>query len=198
MTKRMIALVLLGVALAVGVSAQAVQIAVPGDFADIEDFIAFRDEVASTPEGGAAVFVAAMLLYELHEEIAEAAMVVALDRELLAADATGYAGFAPARSVQDFVDRYLIPRPYIARSYILETDPEDAYALPDEWVLGITRNRFSVIDENTIKVFVASSGAATPRPITLRRNNRGVWKAHEFSSLFVGVVPPVETVDDAI
>ncbi len=40
------------------------------------------------------------------------------------------------------------------------------------------------------------TGAATPRPVTLKRNDRGVWKAYEWSSLLVGVRPPVLKIED--
>ncbi|WP_167882958.1 DUF6935 domain-containing protein [Leptospira barantonii] len=34
------------------------------------------------------------------------------------------------------------------------------------------------------------SGADTPRPVTLKKNAKGVWKAREFSSLLVGIKKP--------
>jgi hypothetical protein len=49
---------------------------------------------------------------------------------------------------------------------------------------------------DTAKRFVHSSGADSPRPLTLRKNNRGLYKVTSWSSLQVGVRPPVETVDD--
>ena len=37
-----------------------------------------------------------------------------------------------------------------------------------------------------------------PRPISLHRNDKGIWKAYEMSSLFLNVSPPASTnpVDD--
>ena len=52
--------------------------------------------------------------------------------------------------------------------------------------------------EGRLKVFVASSGAASPRPVTLQRNNRGLWKAVEWSSLTLGVAAPSSEDEDAL
>ncbi len=46
------------------------------------------------------------------------------------------------------------------------------------------------------KVFVACSGAELPRPVTLKKNDQGLWKASEWSSLLVGVMPPMTTPGD--
>lgn len=41
-----------------------------------------------------------------------------------------------------------------------------------------------------VTVFVACSGAKTPRPVTMRRDDQGIWKAEEWSSLIVGIWNP--------
>lgn len=178
--------------------AQVVMVELPSDIATIEEFITFRDATADTPEGGAAVFVLAMILRTQDEDLGHDALVVALDAGELRSDAAGYRGFTLGNRPGEFVRRYLDPSPYLAHSYVLDTSPDDQYALPPNRTVGLTRNRLSVISDDRVKVFVASSGADTPRPITLQRNNRGVWKAYEYSSLFVGVRPPAQVVDDPL
>lgn len=94
--------------------------------------------------------------------------------------------------------KYLLDRvlgkPFIAASYFKGALPENGYAVPADssLKLEITRNKYSVISGDEVKVFVYSSGASSPRPVRLKRNSSGIWKADEFSSLVVGVKPPAE------
>lgn len=46
-----------------------------------------------------------------------------------------------------------------------------------------------------MKVFVETFGVK-PRPITMVRNNKGIWKAKECSSVFVAVQPPAKAQQD--
>ena len=112
--------------------------------------------------------------------------------------AQGYKGLQPRRAdLQAFAERNG-PQPHIARSYVTGTSPEQGYALPagplsvrvrDQQVHGETQG-------DAAKRFVHSSGADSPRPLGLRKNNRGLWKATSWSSLQVGVRPPGTPVDD--
>ncbi len=181
-----------------GVSAEATVIDLPEAVEAMEQFLAFRDSVADTPEGGAAVFVLAMLLFESDQELGTHALTVALDRSQLREATPGYRGFEPGGSAQAFITRSLLPRPSLARSYLLETSAANAYAEPEDRRVAMSRNRYSVLTEDRVKVFVECSGASSPRPLTLQKNNRGVWKAYEYSSLFVGIQPPEERIDDSL
>ena len=44
-------------------------------------------------------------------------------------------------------------------------------------------------NENDCKIFIQSGGKDMPSPVSLRRNNQGIWKLFEFSSLYTGVKP---------
>ena len=80
----------------------------------------------------------------------------------------------------------------------LGTSPDNGYTLPEPpYTLEITRNPYSEINENTVKVFVLSSGADSPRPVTLKQNSRGIWKV-SVESLILGIREPVtaDPVDD--
>jgi hypothetical protein len=183
---------------AVPVLAQPVDIELPTDITTIDEFIAFRDATADTAEGGAAVMVLAMLLYVQDPELGHDAMVIALDSSELREDSNGYRGYTLGNRGREFTTRYLAPRPYLAYSYLLGTSPENGYTPPDTWTVRLTRNAHSEAIEGRVRLFVACTGADSPRPMTLRPNNRGVWKALEFSSLFVGIRPPVEVIDDPL
>ena len=89
-------------------------------------------------------------------------------------------------------------QPYLPRSYIGDATPDNLYEVPaPPYVISVSDNPYSGDpDSGTYKVFVSCSGAASPRPITVARNNRGIWKAREWSSIIVGVKAPATQGDD--
>jgi hypothetical protein len=59
------------------------------------------------------------------------------------------------------------------------------------------RNQFSIINENQIKTFVLSNVSnMSPRSITMEKNDKGIWKAKELSSLFLGCPEQKKAKDD--
>jgi hypothetical protein len=55
--------------------------------------------------------------------------------------------------------------------------------------------------EKSVKLYAYTTSGNMARPISLKKNNRGIWKAYGFSSLFVGVSktpPKKESVDDEL
>ena len=192
-----VALLLLCAAATLGAQ-EPVDIELPTGVTTLDEFIAFRDANADTAEGGAAVMVLAMILYVQNPDLGHDALVIALDSSELRQDPNGYRGYTLGNRGREFTTYYLAPRPYLAYSYLLGTSPENGYEPPATWTVRITRNVHSEAIEGRVRLFVACTGADSPRPMTLRPNNRGVWKALEFSSLFVGIRPPVEVVDDPL
>jgi len=164
---------------------------------DMDDFHALRDRVSTTPEGGAALFVVAMNIYVQDQKLGEDMFTVALNRSELRENAGGYKGFSPSGYFMSYARDYLAPKPYLAASYILDTSPDTQYTLPEPpLTVSSSRNRYSEQSNGDIKVFVACSGADSPRPLVLRANNRGIWKVVNYNSLFVGIRKPVVIVDD--
>lgn len=80
--------------------------------------------------------------------------------------------------------------PYIFRSYAKGSTPENNYQMDAKnYEIEITRSE--KIDDKTQKIFVKSSGADSPRPITLVKDTKAnVWIVHEFSSIYVDVRKP--------
>jgi len=166
----------------------------------MEAFLALRDELAGTPEGGAVIAVVALNLYAADPEspLGHGALVVAADRSRLTADAGGYKGWNLTVRDRQHLVRQIAARPWTPRSYISGTAPATGYALPEPpYAVELSRNpHVDSTQTGRVKVFVACTGAASPRHVTLQRNNRGLWKAVEWSSLTVGVVPPAVVDDD--
>jgi hypothetical protein len=169
---------------------------------DIEGFRALRDALATTPEGGASVMVLALLCYALDPDasLGSRALTVSVDRSRLVEAADGYQGWALGQRDLRRIDEQLRNSPWIPNSYVAGTSPANGYTLSDPpYHVRVGTNPHSGDPTSgRVKVFVRSTGAASPRPVTLCRNNRGVWKAVEWSSLVVGVAPPEIPVDDTL
>jgi hypothetical protein len=164
----------------------------------IDAFVALRDQVATTPQGGAAMMVVALIAYATDEELGRQCLTVAVDRDRLQEGAQGYKGWELRRSDLQRIRLQLQGKAYLAYSYLQGTSPQNGYQPSDPpYILTFQDNPYSGdVDSGTYKTFVHSSGADSPRPVTLKRNNRGVWKASEWSSLIVGVAPPAKKADD--
>lgn len=177
---------------------EPITIEIPSIPTSVEGFLALRDELATTPHGGAAALVAALLVYAEDAELGEACMTLAVDRERLTSGVRGHKGWQLPNATLQRLRAQFQGREYLPRSYIAGATPENAYHIgAPPFAITCTMGPYSG-DPNsgTCKVFVASSGAASPRPVTLEVNDRGIWKASEWSSLIVGVQPPTAPEGD--
>ena len=163
---------------------------VPGT---IDEFIEMRNQIATTPEGGAAMFLLALKMYTENPELAKKCFVVMVDRNLLKAGNV-YKGYQLLDGDMNLIKNQLGHDKNIPNSYIKGSSPQNHYTvkLPYEYVF--TSNRYSG-DKSAgqFKLFVACSGASSPRPMSLKRNNRGIWKLTNWSSVLVGIAkPPID------
>jgi len=165
--------------------------------ATIEKFLTLRDRLAQTPEGGAALFVVAMLKFVEDPQMGEQFLTIALDRSNLEKSATGYKGHRPASSIQYHLKR-MQSMAYLPGSYVKGTSSATGYEARAPYTFDFSRNRYSEIKPEEVKVFIACTGASSSRPITLRRNDQALWKVYEASSLFVGVAAPRKPDGDDI
>ena len=158
----------------------------------IEEFVALRDRIADTPQGGAAIMIVALLSYAEDQVLGEQALTVAADRARLQEAADGYRGWQVRKRPLQLIRRQILDSPHIPRSYFLGTSPESGYRLPEPPLRIECRSGpySGDVEDGTYRVFVTSSGAHSARPVTLHRNQRGFWKAYEWSSLLLGVRPP--------
>jgi len=158
----------------------------------IDEFVALRDTMSHTPQGGAAMMIVALYAYTQGEALGHPCLAVAVDHSRLEEGPNGYKGWQLRTVDRRRVQQQITGRAYVVHSYIQGTSPENGYRLPaPPYVLELSSNPYSGdVESGTYKVFVASSGAASPRPVTLKRDARGIWKAYEWSSLLVGVAAP--------
>jgi hypothetical protein len=165
---------------------------------DVEEFVALRDQIASTPQGGAAMLVIALLLYAEDEEVGRQCLTIAADRDRLQEGPGGYRNWELRARDMRLIDSQIKAMPYLPRAYLLGTTPENGYQLPDPpYRFRFDSNPYGGDPSaGVFKAFLECSGASRSRPVMLRRNDKGLWKGCEWSSLIVGIREPVETVKD--
>lgn len=168
--------------------------------ANMEEFVALRDKLAVTPDGGAAIYVLAAILYTQNQELGLQAITVATDLKWLEKDTTGkgYKGYIPWKAEQQRLrERFLSGKEYVPRCYVQGTSAENGYALPaGGWKIKVKEQAGAAAADGTFKLFVYCTGADSPRPMTLRRNDKGLWKVNDAGSLQVACRAPVAKVSD--
>jgi len=173
------------------VYAQNVKIAdQPGN---VEDFVTLHNAVATTPEGGAAMFLLALKIYVDNPKLGEQCLVISVDKSLLK-EGKVYKGYKLGETDMDLIKRNLNNNKLIPNSYIIGSKPESSYKvkLPFEYEFNV--NLLGKAKDGT-KVFVKSSGADSKRPMVLKKNNRGLWKATTWSSVLANIKAPPEDDD---
>ncbi len=160
------------------------------------EFLKWRDSVAATPEGGAAVLWTALALLGQNKSLGLQCLTIALDQSNVKKGDV-FRGYAPSNSIQYHLDR-LARREidvwtYFPYAYAEGGTAENNYRVNAPYFLKFSRNRFSGSEESgRVKVFIKVYGLSA-RPITMKRNQKGIWKAAELSSLFVDVPAPAST-----
>jgi hypothetical protein len=166
--------------------------------ASVEAFLSLRDQVAVVPQGGAAMMVMALLAYAESEDLGRQCLTAAVDRDRLVEGPEGVRGWQLSKRDLRRIQTQLAGQPYLPRSYFEKATPENGYQLAEPpHVLSFSDSPYSGDPASgTYKVFVQCSGAPSARPVTVKRNNRGIWKADSWSSLITGVRAPVQAADD--
>jgi hypothetical protein len=164
-----------------------------------EEFVVLRDRLATTPEGGAAATVAALLAFSKSPEVGLQCLTLILDQRNVG-NGTVIKGHAPIGAIMYHVDRIsgYDMWPYLAYAYLKGAKAESNYAVSAPFKVVTSRQRNSGSDSSgQVKVYLECDGFR-PRPISLHRNDKGIWKAYEMSSLFLNVSPPASAkpVDD--
>jgi hypothetical protein len=161
----------------------------------IEEFTAMRDKTARTPEGGVVMLLIALKMYQDDRTEGYKALVLATDRsELVESNRAGnYKGFVLGGYTPDALKSAFERFPYLAHAYFPGTKPEDGYALgKGPYRFAFTPHRYRPLTDTEFSLFVPSAGTDSPRPMHLKKNDKGLWKASNYSSFLVGVRKPPE------
>lgn len=174
--------------------AWAREVEIPAIPQSAEEFVAFRDSVATTPEGGAAATVAALLAFSHSPEVGLQCLTLILDQgSVIRGDVIR--GYAPNGSIMYHVNRISGYQmwPFLGFAYLKGARAEQDYAVRPPYRIVTSRQRNSGTDASgQVKVFVECDGFRA-RPIGLRRNDKGIWKPYEMSSLFLNVQAPASS-----
>jgi hypothetical protein len=138
------------------------------------------------------MMIIALLLYARDEAVGLQCLAAAITQQRLQEGSGGYEGWELHVRSRQLIQSQMARQPYMPRSYFAGTAPEQGYELPaPPHDVQFSANPYSGDPESGhYKVFVVSSGADSPRPVTVSRNPSGIWQAYEWSSLLVGVKEP--------
>jgi hypothetical protein len=165
----------------------------------VDEFLAMRDKTAKTPEGGAVMLLVSLMKFTESEELGMQFLTISLDRSNLE-QGNVYRGFAPGGSIRMHLNRLKgasnNPMSYMFYAYVKGGAPANQYNVALPYTVVLSRNRYSGTEESgVVKVFIDCYGVSA-RPVTLRVDSNGNWKAHELSSMFLNVQPPIVEVTD--
>lgn len=163
------------------------EMAIPSLPSSAEDFTQLRDSIAKDPRGGYAAFVAAMLIYGKNKELGLQCMTLMLDQSLLTKGGSKpvYKGYSPSHDTL-YLIRQIDKYPWLGAIYIDGTSAEKSYGLPAKGPLTIRFNQLTLDRDDEVRLYAFTTSENMPRPITLRRNDKGIWKALNISSVVVG------------
>ncbi|MGI6264679.1 MAG: DUF6935 domain-containing protein [Acutalibacteraceae bacterium] len=91
--------------------------------------------------------------------------------------------------IQFLNDRFMDGKTYLPFSYFAGAKPENDYTPSEPFTVTVTSNPYSYQNEGYATLYIASGGADSPRPLTLRRKGDGQWCLWE-QSLLVGIREP--------
>lgn len=76
---------------------------------------------------------------------------------------------------KQFLADRLSGKEYVARSYFEGTSPDNDYMPTTPYTITVSTNPYSYSEESYTKLFIRSSGADSPRSVTLRKAKDGKW-----------------------
>lgn len=95
------------------------------------------------------------------------------------------------REMQFINDRFMDGKDYVPRSYFGGTSPENNYTPAVPYTVSITENTYSRENAGYIKLYLKSSGADSPRAVTLRQKpSTGEWFLWEYEGILAGIRMP--------
>ncbi|MGN1194596.1 MAG: DUF6935 domain-containing protein [Acutalibacteraceae bacterium] len=143
----------------------------------LEQFLSLPQSAMSTPFDTAALTVIALSVYTENKELS----FKMLD---------SLRGPRPLNNMdkQFIADRFR-GKEYLMRSYFDGSAPDNDYTPLLPYTVTVSDNQHSYDDPNFAKLFVACSGADSPRPIQLRKAKDGKWYLWE-QFLLTGIRQP--------
>jgi len=160
---------------------------------DVDQFLALRERIGDTPEGGAALLAYALMVRARNPAIGAPMTLLALSGDLLMATRYQpvYQGYKFTSSA-DYLLQQIDKSPRCMRGFAAGAEPANGYRMdPAAVVLRFRQQERFVPDtaSGRAKVFLCNGGTSSCRPLGLKRNSKGIWKVSEFSTLATGCAP---------
>ncbi|TGM77691.1 hypothetical protein EHR01_08785 [Leptospira mtsangambouensis] len=163
----------------------------PSEPTSLEEFKSLQTSVATTPEGGAALLVLAISLYGKNQELGTKAVTLSVlsKNRQKSTKPTAVDGMELGNG-----DKYLLGQldkyKMLSNGYWKGAEPSNGYTASLPFTVDTYTNPYSGEESSgKIKLFVATRGASSFRPVTMEKDSDGLWRAKEMSSLFVGMMP---------
>ena len=156
---------------------------IPGNLDEFKELYA---TLPDSPVAAAAAMILALLLYSENSEEGAKALSLAAHPDHLVA--TGETERLNQHSL-NLLKMQIKGKSYHMQSYFKNTSTANNYALPPApCLLEFSTNPHSTsAGEGYLKLFIQSSGADSPRPLSVKIDGTGKWKAVEWSSLLSGI-----------
>jgi hypothetical protein len=171
---------------------------------NVDELLRLRGELARNPSGAAALFAVALQVYARNKQAGIPMLISMLvnDGSLMSQSTRpgNYRGYDLSNNTKFLVDQ-LDSKPWVPNSYVVGTSPQNGYALSASgpYHFDFTQNQYSIVKpDEEVRIFIACTGADSPRPIRLKKNTEGIWKVAEFSSLVTGIRAPASTARDEL
>lgn len=153
----------------------------------LQRFQEVQQSIATTPQGGAAMFILALNVHQQYKQEGIKALVSSATGPAIKSDdgADSYNGFALLSQEMSLIKVQLQEHPELTRAYYKGATPANNYQ-PGSSPFSIEFENLQKAGSNRQKLFVITAGAASPRPLTVAREN-GIWKVVEYSSVLLAV-----------
>jgi hypothetical protein len=140
-----------------------------------------------SPEGAVVGIVFALWEFAIDQESGKIWLSAAVHPDLLGTDPLNP---LPPHTI-NLMRSQIGGKPEHLRSYFRGAIPENGYKIPEPpFEFEVTANPYSGDRQSgKMKLFITSSGAASPRPVQVQKDDHGYWRATEWSSLLLGVMP---------
>ncbi len=129
----------------------------------LEEFMSLPQAAMATPFDTAALTVLALCFYPK-------------DRELSLSMLDSLRGPRPMSEMdKQFIRDRFMDKDYVPKSYFCGATPDNDYTPNEPYTIIVSENPYSYSQEGYAKLFLKSSGADSPREVTLRLAKDGKW-----------------------
>jgi len=152
---------------------------------DVDEFLVMRDELGQTPNGGAACFLIALLVYANNNDLGNKLLTMTIDRDLLV-QGDGYNGFQPKLSDTAAIRASIASKSFFFNTYVGNTYAPQNYQLPSEnLTFDFVRNPPAMYKETSeiYRLLVRCNADAKPRMLKMRKDYKGFWKVYEWNGI---------------